>query len=330
VPPAEFSFEPSPLAPRPSADEQARDRDLGFGSVVGRESRQRLLNRDGSFNVVRLGLGFLEEFAPYHFLLTVSWTGFFAAVVVTYVLINVVFAAAYLGCGTDALAGADPSTFGGSLARAFFFSVETFATIGYGQIQPIGWAANVVVTVEALVGLMYQALATGLLFARFTRPVAAIIFSRAAVVAPYSDGQALMFRMVNLRRNEIIQLEAQVLYSAMAPDGRGGMTRRYTPLALERNKVVFFPLSWTVVHPIDAASPLAGLSRESIEQTEGEILVLLSGIDQTLEQSVHARSSYRADEIVWNARFRPMFVTADAQSRVAVDVSRVDDIEMLN
>jgi inward rectifier potassium channel len=325
---AEFSFEPSPLAPRRSPDEQARDRDLGFGSVVSSESRQRLLNRDGSFNVVRLGLGFLEEFAPYHFLLTVSWTGFLATVVATYVLINVAFAAAYLACGADALAGADASTFGGPLARAFFFSVETFATIGYGQIQPVGEAANLVVTIEALVGLMYQALATGLLFARFTRPTAAVTFSRAAIVAPYNDGQALMFRIVNRRRNEIIQLEAQVLYSAMTPDGRGGATRKYTPLALERNKVVFFPLSWTVVHPIDSASPFAGLTQESMEQAQAEILVLLSGIDQTLEQTVHARSSYRAEEIMWNARFRSMFQTG-AGSRVAVDISRVHDIEPL-
>ena len=330
APMSESQFEPSPLAPRSSPDEQARDRDLGFGSIVSRDSRQRLLNRDGSFNVLRLGLGFLEEFAPYHFLLTVSWSGFLATVVATYVLINVAFAAAYLACGVGALAGSDPSAFGGPFARAFFFSVETFATIGYGQIQPIGEAANLVVTIEALVGLMYQALATGLLFARFTRPTAAVIFSRAAIVAPYNDGQALMFRIVNRRRNEIIQLEAQVLFTAMMPDGRGGTIRRYIPLALERNKVVFFPLSWTVVHPIDGASPLAGITRESMAQAQGEILVLLSGTDQTLEQTVHARSSYRADEITWGARFRSMFLADDAGARVAVDISRVHDIEMLN
>jgi len=323
-------FEPSPLAPRPSADEQARDRDLGFGSIVSRESRLRLLNRDGSFNVVRLGLGFFESFAPYHFLLTTSWTGFLTTIGVTYVLINLVFAVAYLACGATALAGADASTFGGPFARAFFFSVETFATIGYGQIAPVGAAANVVMTVEALVGLMYQALATGLLFARFTRPTAAVIFSRSAIVAPYNDGTALMFRMVNRLRNEIIQLEAQVLFSAMAPDGRGGLTRKYVPLALERNKVVFFPLSWTVVHPIDTASPLAGLTAESMEAAQGEILVLLSGIDEALEQTVHARSSYRADEIIWNARFRSMFLGGGGASRVAVDISRVHDIETLD
>lgn len=322
-------FEPSPLAPRRSPEDEARDRDLGFGSVVSRESRQRLLNRDGSFNVARYGLGFFESFAPYHALLTVPWSGFLAAVVATYFIVNLLFAVAYLASGADALVGSGLSTMGGRFGQAFFFSVETFATIGYGQVAPNGVVANVVVTIEALVGLMYQALATGLLFARFTRPTAAVLFSRQAVIAPYNDGQALMFRMVNRRRNEIIQLEAQVLFSAMAADGRGGATRRYTLLPLERNKVTFFPLSWTVVHPIDGASPLAGQTRESVEAAQGEILVLLSGVDEALEQTVHARSSYRADEIIWNARFRSMFLETDARSRVAVDVSRVHEIEPL-
>ncbi len=327
---AQVPFEPSPLAPRASPDEQARDRDLGFGSVVSRESRQRLLNRDGSFNVVRSGLGFLDSFAPYHFLLTISWSGFLGVVIASYLAINLGFAVAYLACGPDALVGAATTMLGGRFGQAFFFSVETFATIGYGQIAPNGVAPNIVVTIEALVGLMYQALATGLLFARFTRPTAALLFSNRAVVAPYNDGQALMFRIVNRRRNEIIQLEAQVLLSAMEPDQRGGTVRRYAPLALERNKVTFFPLSWTIVHPIDAASPLLGRTLEDLERAEAEVLVLLTGVDEALEQTVHARSSYRADEIVWNARFRSMFLTASRRDQVAVDVSRVHEIETLN
>jgi inward rectifier potassium channel len=322
-------FEPSPLAPRRSPEEQARDRDLGFGSVVSRESRQRLLNRDGSFNVVRSGLGFLESFAPYHLLLSISWLGFFGVVIASYVAINLVFAFAYLACGADALVGSGVGMMGGRFGQAFFFSVETFATIGYGQIAPNGVPANIVVTIEALVGLMYQALATGLLFARFTRPTAAVLFSDRAVVAPYNEGQALMFRIVNRRRNEIIQLEAQVLLSAMEPDGRGGAVRRYTALALERNKVTFFPLSWTIVHPIDSASPMTGRTREELERAEAEILVLLTGVDEALEQTVHARSSYRADEIVWNARFQSMFLTTANGDRVSVDISRVHEIEKL-
>ncbi len=323
------SFEPSPLAPRRSPEEQARDRDLGFGSVVSRESRQRLLNRDGSFNVARSGLGFFETFAPYHLLLTISWGGFLGVVIVTYLVLNLVFAVAYLACGPDALLGAGATMLGGRFSQAFFFSIQTFATIGYGQIGPNGMAANIVVTIEALVGLMYQALATGLLFARFTRPTAALLFSRRAVVGPYTDGQGLMFRIVNRRRNEIIELEAQVLFSAVEPDNRGGTVRRYVLLPLERNKVTFFPLSWTIVHPIDGASPLAGRTPEELERTQAEILVLLTGTDEALEQTVHARSSYRADEIVWNARFQSMFLRTDAQSRVAVDISRVHEIESI-
>jgi len=321
------TFEPSPLAPRPSPDDQARDRDLGFGSVVSRASRMRLLNPDGSFNVTRYGLGFLESFAPYHLLLTISWTGFLGVVSASYLALNLAFAITYLACGPDALLGAGATMLGGRFTQAFFFSIQTFATIGYGQIAPNGLAANFVVTFEALVGLMYQALATGLLLARFTRPTAALLFSRNAVIGPYGTGEGLMFRLANRRRNEIIELEAQVLFSAMEPDGRGGLVRRYKPLALERNKVTFFPLSWTIVHPIDEASPLAGQTPEDLERAEAEILVLLSGVDEALEQTVHVRSSYRANEIVWHARFRSMFLQDDARSRVAVDISRVHEIE---
>jgi inward rectifier potassium channel len=139
-----------------------------------------------------------------------------------------------------------------------------------------------------------------------------------------------MFRIVNRRRNEIIQLEAQVLLSAMEPDGRGGTVRRYAPLALERNKVTFFPLAWTIVHPIDGGSPLVGRSTQDLERAQAEILVLLTGVDEALEQTVHARSSYRSDEIVWNARFRSMFLRADSGDRVTVDISRVHEIEELS
>src|SRR5215216_1904513 len=225
-------FEPSPLAPRRTPDDTARDYDLGFGSIVSRDSRQRLLNRDGSFNVIRSGLGRFESFAPYHQLLTVSWTTFLGVAAACYLLLNVVFAFAYMASGDEALVGTGGSMLGGSFGRAFFFSVQTFATIGYGQLAPNGVVANLLVTLEALVGLMYQALATGLLFARFARPTASIAFSRSAVIAPYASDRALQFRIVNRRRAEIIQLEAQVLFSYLATDQRGRRVRRYDILPL--------------------------------------------------------------------------------------------------
>jgi inward rectifier potassium channel len=319
-------FEPSPLAPRRTPEEQSRDADLGFGSVVSRENRRRLLNRDGSFNVVRSGIGLLEALAPYQ-LLKISWAGFLCLFAVLYLALNLLFAVVYVACGATALQGPGAEMLGGRFSQAFFFSIQTFATIGYGQIGPNGLLANLTVTVEALVGLIYQALATGLLFARFARPTASIIFSERAVIAPYGGGKALQFRIANRRRNEIIQLEAQVLFSAMQPDGRGGTVRRYWLLPLERNKVTFFPLAWTIVHPIDDESPLRGKSREELEGSQAEILVLLSGIDETFEQTVHARSSYRVEEIVWNARFRSMFLTTDSQSGVSVDVNRLHETE---
>jgi inward rectifier potassium channel len=320
-------FEASPLAPRRTPEEQARDRDLGFGSVVSRQSGRRLLNRDGSFNVVRQGLGVLESLAPYHQLLTASWPRFLGLVALLYFVFNVLFALAFVACGTDALLGPGAEMLGGTFSRAFFFSVQTFATIGYGQIGPNGFASNMVVTIEALVGLMYQALATGLLFARFARPTAAIEFSRRAVIAPYNGGTSLQFRMANRRRNQIIQLEAQVLYSSMQPDSRDGRVRRYALLALERNKVTFFPLAWTIVHPIDGTSVLAGKTREQMEAEEAEILVLLSGIDETSAQSVHARTSYRADEIVWNARFQSVFLATESGAPIGIDLARLHEVE---
>ena len=197
---AEIDFEASPLAPRRTEEGQARDRDLGFGSVVSRQSRQRLLNPDGSFNVVRSGLGLLETIAPYQQLLTVSWTGFFAIVVALYLLINALFALAYFAEGSTALMGPGADMLGGHFSQAFFFSVQTFATIGYGQIGPNGFAANALVTIEALVGLIFQALATGLLFARFSRPTASILFSHRAIIAPYNGGLSLQFRIANRRK----------------------------------------------------------------------------------------------------------------------------------
>ena len=319
-------FDPSPLAPRRTPEEQARDRDLGFGSVVGRQSRKRLLNRNGTFNVTRAGLGWLEALAP-HELLRIGWPQFIGLVAGVYLLLNVFFAALFVAFGPGDLLGPGIEMLGGRLSQAFFFSIQTFATIGYGQVGPNGLAANLIVTVEALVGMMYQALATGLLFVRFARPRANIVFSHLAVIAPYNDGLSLQFRIANERRNEIIELEAQVLYSAMEPDGRGGTVRRYTRLPLERNKVVFFPLAWTIVHPIDAASPLNGKTREEMAAAHAEVLVLLSGIDEMFEQPVHARSSYVTDEIAWNARFMSMYLPSESGTDVAVDLKRLHLIE---
>lgn len=302
------------------------NRDLGFGAVVASESRQRLLNRDGSFNVERTGLSFWSSFSLYHSLLNLSWSGFLFVLTAFYILVNALFAFAYMLCGRGALVRSAGAVVENEFLEAFFFSVETFSTIGYGNLSPVGIAANIIVTVESLAGLLGVALATGLIFARFARPTAKVLFSRRAVIGPYRDISAFMFRVTNGRRSQLIELQATVLYARFEEiDGKN--LRRFYPLNLERHKVSFFPLSWTVVHPIDAESPLFGLTHEDLMRTEGEFLVLFSGIDETFSQTVYTRSSYKADEVEWNARFSDIYNRSASSQLLTVDIRRLHNIE---
>src|SRR6185312_13735394 len=309
----------------PTADDDP-NRDLGFGAVVSHDSRKRLLNRDGSFNVVREGLSFLQSLSPYQFLLTTTWPRFLGLIVAFYLVTNAVFAAAYTAAGPGQIAGATATGLGPRLLEMFFFSVQTFATIGYGGMHPVGLAANLLVTLESLVGLLGFALATGILFSRFSQPTAKILFSRNAIIAPYRDITAFEFRIANAHNNELIQVEAKVLVSRVKKDGSGN--REFLNLKLEREKVVFFPLTWTVVHPIDKDSPLWGQTQKDLAASEAEFLVLLTAIDDTFFQTVHARSSYKADEVVCGARFASVFNPLTPGGVLSVDIGRLDEIEV--
>lgn len=302
------------MAPLPREEYQ----DLGFGSVMAAE-HGRLLNRDGTFNVVRRGLGPFGALNLYHHLLTVTWPRFLGLVSAAYVATNALFAVAYTLCGPGALRGVDGIGTGSRFLTAFFFSVETLATIGFGNIAPHGLAANLLMTVESLVGLLAFALASGLVFARFSRPVAKIMFSERALVAPYRGYSAFMFRIVNGRTNQLIEVNAKVSV-AIGHDG----ARRFHELALECENVVLFPLSWTIVHPIDESSPLWGLSERDLREQDAEFFVVLEAIDETFSQGVHARTSYKASEIVWGARFGDIFIRGEGHVR-GVDVARLSD-----
>jgi inward rectifier potassium channel len=309
--------------PSPPTDDP--NRDLGFGAVVARESRKRFLNKDGSFNVVREGLSFLRSLSPYHILLTTSWPRFLAMVVLFFLVTNAVFGAAYFACGPGQIAGSKAVSLPAQYLEDFFFSVQTFATIGYGGMYPAGVAANLLVTLESLVGLLGFALATGILFARFSKPTARILFSERAIIAPYRDITAFELRLANMRRNEMIQVEAQVLLTRFRLDGSGN--REFLPLKLERDNVVFFPLAWTIVHPIDESSPLYGATAEDLETWDAEFLVLFSGIDEIFSQRVHTRSSYKAHEIVWGARFTNLFNPPKPDGVLSIDIGHLHDIE---
>jgi inward rectifier potassium channel len=303
-------------------------KDLGFGARISQDSQQRLLNRDGSFNVKRAKLPFFRSLSLYHWLLTMSWTLFYSILALAYVVINLVFGCAYFLCGPGSLTGETAATAQEYFFESFFFSVQTLATIGYGSISPHGMTANVIVAVEALTGLLSVALATGLLFARFSRPTAKILFSRNAVIAPFREGTAFEFRIINERSNQLTEVAANVVYSRMEMHN-GKRTRKYHPLQLEREKVMFFPLHWTIVHPIDEHSPLHGVTAAEMASEEAEVMILLSAIDETFSQAVHTRSSYRFDEIIYGAKFADMFHTS-ANGKLSVDVNRLHELELLD
>ena len=270
---------------------------------------RRIIGEDGQFNVRRRGTTW-RDIHPYLHLVSMGWPRFMALLFLGYVVINTMFAGVYFALGPDQLAGADAPTEWGRCLNGFFFSSHTLSTVGYGNISPKGMAGNVVATFEALVGVLGFAVATGLLFGRVSRPSARIGFSENMLVSPYQDGTSLQFRMVNRRANSLMELEAKVMLMTVdSVDGK--LQRNYKLLRLERPGVLFLPLSWTVVHPIDEDSPLWGKTAEDLAAVQAEVLILIKGYDDTFSQTVLSRHSYRHDEIVWNRRFAPAFFVDD-------------------
>ena len=280
----------------------------------------RAINPDGSFNVRRRG-GTWRDVHPYLHLVNLSWPGFLATLFCGYVLINSLFATLYYVLGPEQLSGVDAPTALGRFLKIFFFSSQTLSTVGYGAMAPKGNAANLVASFEALAGVLGFAVATGLLFGRISRPSAKIGYSANALIAPYQDGMSLQFRVVNRRRNDLMELEARVML--MTVESREGRAmRQYKLLKLEREKVLFLPLTWTIVHPIDEDSPFRGATPESMAAQQAEIMILIKAYDDTFSQTVLSRYSYRHDEFRWRKRFSPAF-EVDTEGDLVLDLDRV-------
>jgi inward rectifier potassium channel len=248
--------------------------------------------------VRRVGSARVTRHDAYHLLLTMPWRWFFGIQAAAYVLFNAVFALLYL-VAPGSIANARP----GSFTDAFFFSVQTMATIGFGVMAPATFYANVMVTIEALMGMASVAVAAGLIFARFSQPTARVLFSNVAVVTLYNGVPTLMFRCANERRNQIFEAQVHVDFARQETSAEGMDLRRSYELDLARNRNPQFSLSWTVMHPVDAASPLYGIDPDLLAGQEASIVVTLTGIDETISQTVFARTAYRADEILWGRKF---------------------------
>jgi inward rectifier potassium channel len=285
---------------------------------------RRTINKDGTFNVHRKGLR-LRDFNPYLYLIDTSWPRFLLIILIGFLLINTVFALAYVLVGFQHLHASDSGL--SPVASAFFFSVHTLTTVGYGDIYPVGFVANLVSALEAATGLLLFAIATGLMYGRFSKPTARIVFSKSMVITPYQDGKAVQFRIANGRKNTLLEIEAKVLFMTVR-NKDGELKRDYFDLPLERPKVYFLPLTWTIVHPIDSDSPLYGKTAEDLARLEAEFLILIKAFDNTFSQNVNARNSYRHDEIVWGAKFTPVF-RVDPQGDLVLDIDRIDEMRQL-
>lgn len=254
--------------------------------------------RDGRFQIMGKNTWYYYWRDPYHLLLTISWKGFLGLVAALYLATNAIFAVVYL-LGGDCVEKARP----GSFLDMFFFSVQTLASIGYGAMYPKTTYANIIVTIEAMAGPVAIAVMTGLAFARFSRPTARVMFSRVAVITPHQGLPTLIFRTANQRGNQILEAQMRAYLIRDEVTLEGHFIRRIYDIQLLRNQSPSFTLTWSAMHVIDESSPLYGLTPESLIESNTIITVLLTGIDETIAQLVHARYDYAAQDLMWNYRF---------------------------
>ena len=299
--------------------------DPGFGSKYG-NTNKRIINKDGSFNVVREGIdsGIRDL---YQGLITISSFRFVLNVTLLYFILNALFALFYLFNGVENLSGGVVVEGWDAFFKSFYFSVQTFTTVGYGAVAPLGFGANSIASIEALAGSMYFALVTGVLYGRFSRPKSKLIFSEKAIIAPYADQQALMFRLANRRSNVLMKMKAEVIFM-IKEDENDPSRRSYYNLPLELDQVQFLPLSWTIVHPIDENSPLFGLTHQQLITQRAEVMILIFGFDDTFNQDVHARYSYTADEFEFDAKFKPAFELKE-NGEAYMNIHRIHDYDKL-
>ena len=271
----------------------------------------RIVNRDGTFNFQVTGRNNATLADLYHFLMRASWRWLLGAIVVAYLSINLAFALGYW-LVSDQVANMAPDSFG----DAFFFSVQTLATIGYGAMAPTGPVAHGLVTAEALVGLLGVAMVSGLMFAKFSRPTARIAFSNVALIAPWNGTPTFLFRMANERANQVTSAEVTVVLTRDERTAEGAHIRRFYDLVLQRNKSAMFALTWAVYHTIDEHSPLYGETPESLARRNAAFIITVSGIDDTFASSIHARHAYSAADLRWNHRFVDVVEFGDGDVRI--------------
>jgi inward rectifier potassium channel len=299
----------------------------GFGTNSS-STGGRFINKDGRPNVIKKGVGLLDRYSWYHTMLGMKTSKFLLLIFIIYISINIVFAGVYYIIGIHHLAGVKSGSPIKNFTEVFFFSAQTFTTVGYGRISPVGFAASAVSTFEAFLGLLSFAIATGLFYGRFSRPQAFVRFSKNALIAPYKDSTAFMFRMAPYKNNNLSEVEVK-LTLAITNEENGKLFDKFFDLELEFSKINGLSLSWTIVHPIDDKSPFYGLGKEDISNTDMEIMVYIKAFDSVFSNNVIRRTSYVSSEIVWGAKFKMMYQPSEDKNKTILDISKLNEYETM-
>jgi inward rectifier potassium channel len=297
--------------------------ELGFGNKNYNES-VRFLNQDGTVNIKRHVSDNHIGFDSYHWLLGITWVKFISLVLGAYLIVNTVFAVIYFLIGAEKFGGLISTDISENFSQLFFFSAQTLTTVGYGHIYPNHTYVSSVSAIESMLGLMGFAMVTGLLYGRFSKPKAEIQYSKEAILAPYADGKAFMFRIANKKQNELIETECKLVLSINNPETK---RRDFHFLELERNQINFLPFTWTIVHPVNDHSPMLGLTEKDLHNRDAEFVILIKSITDTYFQTVYSRMSYKANEIAWNVKFKPMKQDHLKNGKIAINLKDIHDYE---
>lgn len=303
--------------------------DTGFSNISSTEGR-RLVNRDGSTNLKKTGMPFWKRRSTYHVLIGMSWVEFLLTGFIFYVAINSFFALLYLGAGIENIRGYEGSTdsYFNNFLQCFFLSSQTLTTVGYGHLSPSGEMTNLIASVESFCGLLVFAMFTGLLYGRFSHPRAYLSFSDNVLVTPHKGYNALMTRIATYKNNHLTDVEAQ-LTLAMHVEENGVERTRFYRLDLELSKITSLALSWTIVHIIDDKSPLFDMSYDDFKNANIELMYHIKGFDENFSNFVQQRTSYTVEEVIYGAKFRPMFHQSEDGSKTILELDKINDHEML-
>jgi inward rectifier potassium channel len=298
--------------------------DTGFGGNPDNYGG-RFVNRDGTYNVRKEGVAFYRRFSLYHSMLNMPSWKFFGTLFAFYLTVNFIFGVVYYFIGPDEFVGVLATTHWRFFKEMFFFSTETYTTVGYGRVNPVGDTANSIASIESMLGFLSFAIATGLLYGRFSKPKSFLIFSKEALISPYREGSGFMFRFATYKDNHTMTNVDIKVNAALLVEENGKVTYKFYDLNLERNHVESLPMNWTVVHPLTPDSPIYDFTREDMKKADLEIYVSVRAFDDVYSNVVQQRTSYTSDEILFGRKFIQMYRESDDGKTTIVELQKLHE-----